>query len=170
MMRRLFLALWPDVASRNQLQQISAQLNSDVVRLVPPYNLHVTLVFIGSVDEGLLSAIDQASDKIQGDAFTLQFDRLEYWPKPKILCLTASHVPKVLAGLVNALTMKVNELGVVTDHRNYQPHITLARHVKSHQSLEFEPFLWHAGSFSLVESLSTVNGVIYKVRSSWHFS
>ena len=169
-MHRLFLALWPNVACRNKLQQFSTQLNSSVGRPLLPCNLHVTLVFIGSVEEAQGTAIAQACDAIEATAFTLQFDRLEYWPKAKILCLTASYIPKILTTLVNDLTLKVNELGVVTDQRKYQPHITLVRHMNSHQTLEFEPLIWRSGSFSLVESLSTVNGVRYKVRNSWHFS
>lgn len=169
-MRRLFLALWPDTATRKQLQIINAQLNVSAMRPVLPCNLHVTLVFIGSVDAKLQTDIEQVCDGLNAGPFTMQFNQLEYWPKPRILCLTSNNPPRTVSALAGELSARIKSLGVTTDRRVYQPHITLARHANGRQALEFAPLFWYADAFCLVESLSTTQGVLYKVITRWPFS
>ena len=71
--------------------------------------------------------------------------------------------------LVDALNKKVTSCGLHTDTRTYQPHITLARHAHFLPEISFEPIVWRAESFCLVESCSEPGGVNYIVRQQWPF-
>ena len=71
--------------------------------------------------------------------------------------------------LVTALNTAVASCGLQTDSRPYKPHITLARHAKYLPDINFEPIVWRAELFCLVESCSESGGVSYKVRQQWPF-
>jgi 2'-5' RNA ligase len=69
--------------------------------------------------------------------------------------------------LVAALTEAAASCGLQTDTRPYTPHITLARHAKYLPDVKFEPIVWSAETFCLVESCSEPDGVVYKVLQQW---
>lgn len=168
-MRRLFLALWPDASTRKHMQRIAAALPLSPRQRVNADNLHVTLVFIGGVDDKLLLAIVQPMTAVKAEPFTLRFDQLSYWRKPKILCLTCSRFDAAVLQLVTDLSAPLIDLQIDLDTRPYSPHVTLARHVTAMPEIAFEPLLWRANGFALVESLSTRTGVVYQPLHTWHF-
>ncbi|MGR8935380.1 MAG: RNA 2',3'-cyclic phosphodiesterase [Gammaproteobacteria bacterium] len=168
-MRRLFLALWPDAATRKHLQRISADLPISLRQRVSVENLHVTLVFLGGVEDELLPAITQPMAAIQAAPFSLRFDQLSYWRKPRILCLTCSRIDATVLKLVADISAPLAALHLDIDTRPYNPHITLARHVTAKPETAFEPLLWRAEGFALVESVSTRSGVVYQPLHMWRF-
>lgn len=168
-MRRLFLALWPTEATRKQVQNITADLHLSPRQRVKADNLHVTLVFIGGIEDELLPAIVQPMADIKAEPFALRFDQLSYWRKPRILCLTCSQFDEVVLKLVADLSAPLAALDIDLDTRPYKPHITLARHVTVKPELGFEPLQWDAESFALVESVSTRDGVVYQPLHAWRF-
>jgi len=136
---------------------------------VQPQNSHVTLVFLGNVDLASELLVKYSVTDISAKPFVLTFDQLSYWSRPKVLCLTCTQSVDELDKLVAALTTEVANCGIQTDTRPYQPHITLARHARYLPDINFEPIVWHADSFCLVESCSEPGGVNYKVRQQWPF-
>ncbi len=166
-MKRLFFALWPDNNSRQQIAQINQQITFPDIRKLIPDNLHITLVFLGNVDDAIATAVQQRAGDIIAPPISLQFDELDYWVKPKIVCLTCQRQPKAVYQLVNALTAMLAEYPVRVEQRPYRAHITLARKAKQRPELNFSPVVINADSFALVESISTEKGVIYQVRERW---
>ena len=77
-------------------------------------NWHVTLAFIGSFPELRIPALLQAAQAVTVEPFRLRFDRVEYWPRPKLGVLLAQAVPPELARLVDALNAIVSAAGVAT--------------------------------------------------------
>lgn len=134
-----------------------------------PQNVHVTLVFLGNIDAASELLVKHSVTGISAKPFVLTFDRLSYWSRPKVLCLTCSQLPDEVEKLVTALNREVASCGLQTDTRPYKPHITLARHAKYLPDINFEPIVWRAESFCLVESCSEPGGVSYKVRQQWPF-
>ena len=97
-MKKLFFALWPDDEARQKLVQLQQAIDAKGVRWVPGQNLHATLVFLGNVDETTETAIQQRVAGISIGPFTLTFDQLSYWRRPRILCLTCRQFgPEVVA-------------------------------------------------------------------------
>jgi 2'-5' RNA ligase len=166
-MRRLFLALWPDDATRRHVKKIAAGLHLSPRQRVKTQNIHVTLVFIGQVEDELLPAISQRMAAIEAHSFTVTFDELSYWRKPRILCLTCSNPDAAALRLAADITAPLVTLGVRVDTRPYVPHLTLARHVAGKPEIAFEPLHWHASGFALVESVRTPDGTVYQPLGTW---
>lgn len=166
-MKRLFFALWPDHKTRLQCWEITRQLSQAGLRLVRPENLHVTLVFVGAVDPRTEAALIESADSITPFKLSINFNQISYWPKPGILCLTGQALDSKLQTLVSSLARSCESRGIKVDQRPYAPHITVARKAKAASACEFEPFVWHADSFCLVQSISGSNGSIYQVIREW---
>ncbi|MDP1665439.1 MAG: RNA 2',3'-cyclic phosphodiesterase [Methylobacter sp.] len=167
---RLFFALWPDDETRQALARLSQANAAQGLKWVRPHNLHVTLVFLGSVDADTELLIKQSVADITAQPFTLNFDRLSYWSKPKILCMTCRQpVPEPATMLASMLETVAANCGLHTDTRPYTPHITLARHVRYLPDMPIEPIVWRAEAFCLLESCSEPDGVCYKVIQQWPF-
>ncbi len=166
-MRRLFFALWPDDNTRQVLQQINTALPLSSRQRIPAENWHVTLVFIGNVNEALVPNIIAIATSIRMPAITLVFDQLVYWSRPKVLCLTCSQPTLAAANLVTQLSTPLAALGLTLDTRPYCPHVTLARHIRDESTAVFEPIIWNANQFALVESVNSSSGVIYRPLQFW---
>lgn len=167
---RLFFALWPDDKTRQALASLSQSIAAKEFKWVQPHNLHVTLVFLGPVDKDVEPLIKQSVADITARPFELTFDSLSYWSRPKILCLTCLQpAPEEAVILVSALAATAANCGLHTDTRSYTPHITLVRHAKHLPNMKFEPIVWRAEAFCLVESCTEPDGVRYKVIQQWPF-
>jgi len=166
-MKRLFFALWPDNKSRQQIDHINQQITLSGTRKLIVDNLHITLVFLGNVDDAIAEAVQRRAGDIIASPISLQFDELDYWAKPKVVCLTCHRQPKAVYQLVNALTRMLADYPVRVEQRPYRAHITLARKAKRRPQLNFTPVVINADSFALVESKSSERGVIYEVLECW---
>jgi 2'-5' RNA ligase len=170
MSERLFFALWPErstcAAIAQRLPEWSAGLDG---RLLRPDQWHVTLEFIGAVDAGRRPALQSAAATVSMPEFELQFDRCEYWPQPQVACLVASVTPAPLARFVSLLRAALAQVHVEPDHRPYQPHVTLARKVRSATDMPVQPPLcWPATGFALVRSTSDPTGSRYEPVHWWN--
>ncbi len=167
---RLFFALWPDDETRQALARLDRSIPTKEFKWVQPHNLHVTLVFLGQVDKDAELSIKQSVVGITAEPFSLTFDSLSYWSRPKILCLTCLQpLPEAAVLLASALAATAANCGLQTDTRPYTPHITLARHARYLPNAKFEPIVWRAEAFCLVESCSEPDGIRYRVIQQWPF-
>lgn len=166
-MKRLFFALWPDEPTRQACAEVARTLKRSGGKRVLPENLHVTLVFLGSVDEATEAALISAANAIAAPKLTITFDRLDFWRKPRILCLTGRTEGGELKALVAELNAASQALGIEIDTRPYTPHVTLFRKIKDARPITFEPVVWRADSFCLVESRTLPEGVEYRVIKEW---
>ncbi len=166
-MKRLFFALWPDDESRHQIDQINQKVSLTGIRKLIPDNLHITLVFLGNVDDETAAAVEERAAEIIAPQVTLKFDELDFWPKPKVLCLTCRKQPKAIYELVNALTTMVSAYPIRLDPRPFRAHITLARKATVRPDIQVQPIIMQFDRFVLVRSSSTEAGVKYDVLASW---
>lgn len=167
-MRRLFFALWPDDAIRQHCLDVVNKLSGQGLRPVAPKNLHVTLLFLGNIDAEQQAGISAAADALSvPPIMELTFDRLSFWKKPAIYCLTGRRFDREVAALVEQLASIATQYGVMVDERPFKPHITLARKAKASVVIEFESIIWRAGALCLAESCSTADGVEYRVIKRW---
>jgi RNA 2',3'-cyclic 3'-phosphodiesterase len=165
---RLFFALWPDQQVRTEIQSFASQLSLGTARLVASRNTHITLAFLGNVDEETTTAINRGANSVCMKSFSLTLDRLGWWKKPKIAWLAPTDYPPELPQLASELARLAKGCGVNLDERPYRPHLTLVR--KLAQPLadcHVQPIFWNIKEFCLVESNSTEEGVKYQVKESW---
>jgi len=163
-------ALWPDEQTRLHLVRLNRVIEAKGFKPVLPYNLHVTLVFLGAVDTDTEVLIKQTTLEISTKPFELKFDQLSFWSKPKVLCLTCSQMPVEIESLVAALDSLVASFGLQIEDRPYAPHITLARHAHNLPDIKFKPIVFRPQAFVLAESCSESEGVNYKIRQQWPIS
>jgi RNA 2',3'-cyclic 3'-phosphodiesterase len=166
---RLFFALWPGEQTRLELARFVQSIEAKGFNPVQPQNIHVTLVFLGNVDVASELLIKNYVTSISAKPFVLTFDLLSYWSKPRVLCFTCTQSVDEAEKLVALLNLEVARCGLQTESRPYKPHITLARHARYLPDINFEPIVWRAESFCLVESCNEPGGVCYKVRQQWPF-
>ncbi|MEM6903910.1 MAG: RNA 2',3'-cyclic phosphodiesterase [Pseudomonadota bacterium] len=98
-------------------------------RWVSPENLHLTLRYIGEVDQGVASDIDAALNQISGEPCEIETDELGYFGSgrtPRNLWLGIKPNP-VLEHLQAKIERCLQTAGLEPEHRNFLPHITLAR-------------------------------------------
>lgn len=152
---RLFVALWPDVAVREQLLRIQAAWRwPPGAALTPPERLHVTLHFIGDVDRDRVSELAAALRAVRVEPVSCRFDTAELWPGG-VAVLCASRVPASLTRMQVAVRATIERVqGLAGERRRFQPHVTLARKA-SPMAAQDLPFAvqWTADRFALVESL-----------------
>ena len=162
--RRLFLALWPTPELRQQVaERIHGWLGDQALRAQRPDQWHATLVFIGWVDPEVVSTVDQLAARISCAPFVLTFDGLDYWRKPRIVCLTASVTPPALEQLVGGLESALDDARIAFDRRPYRPHLTLARKVsRLDRQGPISALEWPVRDFALVESIGTRAGSRYE--------
>jgi len=161
--KRLFFALWPDHRQRERMRDVVKSVAETVEgRPVDRRNWHVTLVFIGTFPENRVPYLLERAAEIQVEPFRLSFDRLEFWPRPRVAALCATIVPPEMQVLVDALNSVVFDLGLKHEDRVYRPHITVVRNARSFttERLTQRATTEWAG-FELMESVSGPGGVTY---------
>lgn len=167
-MKRLFFALWPSDATREKIIEFDDLLTDPRLKKVATKNLHVTLVFLGLLDEKQEKNIIKAANNITASSINMQFDQLTLWQQKRgILCLTSTSQPESLLTLVKQLQDRASEQGIELEQRPYTAHITLARNLKLHPEINVEAIPWHSDKFVLVHSVSTDHGVDYQIINSW---
>ena len=135
---------------------------------VKPHNFHVTLAFLGQVTMHQLDELLEELPHINWQPFSADFDQVGYWGKPKIHFIAPSIVPDQLHYLAKQCQRLARKSGINIEKRQYQPHITLQRKIKSPVPALYEPsFTLRFNEFHLYESISTANGVEYIIRESF---
>lgn len=162
--KRVFFALWPDHSQRERLRDIINPVARTVEgRVVDRRDWHVTLVFIGDIPATQVPLLLERASQIQVEPFRLSFDRMEFWPRPKIACMVAATVPPELLSLVAALNFLVQDVGVVPEDRAYRPHITVARNARAFTTERLtQRATTEWSGFELVESVSGPGGATYR--------
>jgi 2'-5' RNA ligase len=167
-MKRLFFALWPENEIRERIYAISRMLPKKCGRRVAKDKLHITLVFLGTINEQQCQDVQQAASKIRSQPFSLDLDKAGKWSGSKVIWLAPSTTPEVLNSLVAELNKSAIKCGIQIENRSYKPHVTLARKARGPVTyLDIEPFQWKIESFSLVQSETMPEGAQYEVIQSW---
>jgi len=151
--RRLFFALWPGDRERAELTGLQRDLPIRRGRLTHPSDLHVTLVFLGGTSEERLPCVIEAGSRAGGTSFELYFDRVGYWPRPRIVWCAPSAKPDSLKSLVKSLSVELGRCGFVPERRPHAPHVTLARNASAEKGLDLDTAIaWPVREFTLVSS------------------
>jgi 2'-5' RNA ligase len=127
--RRLFFALWPDDALLDLLVAVVHRYAGAVHgRPQRRDQLHVTLEFLGGVEDGRVGEVIAAGRFAAGCSgpSDIVFDRLEYWKRPQVLCMTAGVLPEPLSALVDGLRDALQSRGFEPEQRPFKAHLTLA--------------------------------------------
>ncbi len=140
---RTFIAVDLDKTIRDRtvaLQEALARSGTEV-KWVEPENLHVTLLFLGEVDDREVPAVCRVvGEQVQQHAlFPMSVEKAGCYPnprRPRVLWVGVGQGTQELCTLHDALEPPLLELGCYRrEDRQYTPHITLGR-VKSDRSTQ----------------------------------
>lgn len=126
-------------------------------------NWHITLAYIGNFPVDRIDELHEAKKLINVEPFRLRFDRLEFWPRPKIAALATPTVPPEMQRLVETVQGAVFAAGIEPEQRAYRPHVTIVKNARPFETLRLaQSAVIEWDSFELVESISEPGGVTYR--------
>ena len=132
---RTFIAIDPGKAIHDRLialQETLARTGAQV-KWVEPNNLHLTLLFLGEVDEREIPPVCQAVADVAAKqtAFAMTVESAGSFPnprRPRVLWVGVSTGAQEVCALHDALEPPLLDLGCYRrEDRKYTPHITLGR-------------------------------------------
>jgi len=166
---------------KRRLDEITQRLRRVPVRAswVKVENLHITLRFLGEIDEGLVPQLKGVAEEALAasgldGALRWELDRLGAFPsveRPRVVWVGSSEEPEGLLRLAAALEESLRPLGFEPERERFVTHITLGR-VKERgpaveplvEALRSHPPFRHrarAEGITLMESRLTPQGAIY---------
>jgi 2'-5' RNA ligase len=137
-------------------------------------NLHVTLRFIGEVDEGAAGDIDDALIQIRAPRFELTLAGVGHFGTRMLWAGVERNAS--LLHLQDKVESAIVRLGFEPEGRRYAPHVTLARlkygaepkiqsFLQEHAFFRATPFA--VDHFSLIASYLTKSGAIYEDQADY---
>ncbi|HLZ66160.1 MAG TPA: RNA 2',3'-cyclic phosphodiesterase [Aliidongia sp.] len=148
------------------------------VKWVDPGNYHVTLRFIGEVDEGVAADIDAELATIRARRFGLSIAGVGLFgseDKPRVLYAGVERAP-ALVELRDKVGQALGRAGLTPEGRHFTPHVTLAniragkpvdlgRYLESHNLLRLPEM--PVDRFQLVQSYLTKAGSLYEAAAEY---
>jgi 2'-5' RNA ligase len=174
-MPRIFTGLEvPDRATR-ELSMLRGGLPG--ARWIDPENYHLTLRFIGDVDEVTAREIASLLGRVRRGPFELRFDALSSFGgrRPRAVIAALAQTPALME-LQAEHERLVQRVGLEPEGRKYTPHVTLAR-LRDVSSREVADYLatralfgslpFTAERFVLFSSRASVGGGPYVVEAAY---
>ncbi|MBO1077612.1 RNA 2',3'-cyclic phosphodiesterase [Roseomonas haemaphysalidis] len=126
-MVRLFVALPLGEGLKTELADLAGGIPG--ARWVPPENYHLTLRFIGEVENLLADELDEALSAIRAKPFDLQLRGLDVFEKAGRIHSLFVGVERSdrLTHLQNKVETALVRAGLPPERKRFTPHVTLAR-------------------------------------------
>jgi 2'-5' RNA ligase len=174
---RLFVALDLPEDIKRSLEPLARGLGD--VRWSTPEQQHLTLRFIGDVDNGTVHDVVEALATVPALPFELSLRGLGHFPprgEPRILWIGVER-SAALVGLKRRIDRALEEAGIPPDSRKFAPHVTIARmrdplsparvgtYLMRHSLFRSQPF--PISSFHLYSSWLRPDGAEHQLEASY---
>lgn len=167
---RLFIAIELPEEIKSYLKDLQKQIISDAAELTLTNDFHLTLKFLGEVEEKDVDFIKSTLKEIEFDSFTANLLPVGIFPDEKsIRVVWIGLEPKdLIADLQKKIDSSLQQK-FEKDNR-FHPHLTLARvkflkNSKSYsallKSIQVEPKEFNVSNFKLIKSTLTPKGPMY---------
>ena len=173
---RLFVALELPREAVAALEDFARGAASpDVWRTVPPESLHVTLAFLGSVEEALVPDIAAVLDAGGSAAPRLSLAGTLLLPpsRPRVLAAALEDPDGTLTAMQARLSEALERLAVYEpERRPFRPHVTVARlrpraRAPRQAGTEPPPLEFHGTSVTLFSSRTSPSGARYEALARY---
>ncbi len=133
---RAFLAIPFNADEHEKLESLQKSLATmpalDDFRWMRPQNIHITLRFLGDIEDARAGAAAEALRRAGegASAFDIPIDRFGVFPhlkRPGVLWAGPSELPEPLAELEANLSRYLTEAGFPLGEGQFRPHLTIAR-------------------------------------------
>ena len=174
-MLRLFVGIEFPPELKLRLEQLCTGVPG--ARWVDPGNFHLTIRFIGEIDEGLAADVDAALARVEARRFALQLAGTGVFGgnKPHALWVGVERHPD-LVRLRDKIEQALIRTGLAPEQRRFAPHVTLARlrdpvldalghFLATHAQFRAAPL--PVKHFSLIASFPTKAGSVYEDQADY---
>jgi len=170
---RCFLAIELDEDIKEKLEELKSHFKMKGIKLVEKDNLHITVKFLGNIDEEMVEKIknlDLSIEPIKSDVKGMGVFPNENYIR--VIWLGATN----LVDLFKEIDEKLSDIGFKKE-REYVPHVTIGRvkfienkkalkdKIEKHRKIDIGEF--EVRSIKLMKSTLTPNGPIYEVIKEW---
>ncbi|HDL64201.1 MAG TPA: RNA 2',3'-cyclic phosphodiesterase [Proteobacteria bacterium] len=185
---RAFIAIGLPGELQAEIGKISSALSARIpgVRWVPSENLHLTLKFLGDIEEAIIPDIQVILDQVTPRHLPIncKFGGLGVFPdlrSPKIIWIGVTKGRDLIAGLADDLSRELSGLGFKPEKRGFTPHLTLGRVKKGVRTAQLRKLieaeeektarlndshgLLYINMLLLQKSILTSKGAIYHILS-----
>lgn len=175
---RLFTAITIPEEIKAKLQDLLTPLEG--VKWQEPSQMHLTLRFIGKVDEKTKREIIEQLEKIRFQPFSIKLGRAGSFPptgrgNPKVIWVGIQE-NTALHKLQSQIEQACREVGLEPDERTFKPHITLGRNKSASAGKvtsfienliipDFDPI--HITNFYLFRSELRLDGAVHYVEEKF---
>lgn len=181
---RLFIGIPLPESCQSRLAAIATQLGdllNSRVKWVEPENGHVTLRFLGEVEENTLARLERTLGDINFPSFHMRFGGCHVIPSfnhPRVLWAEAVKGAQTCGELSKLVDQAVADAGLEAKRKVFKAHVTLGR-VKKLRKDNWEEYLsLHSGlwpgfkvdKFVLWQSELTPTGPIYTPLKEFHLT
>ena len=169
---RLFIAIKLSIEQLNEVKNVQKEFDT-LIHGSKSSDFHLTLKFLGEIDEKLLPNIIDALNKVKIDEINLILSNIGVFPgnnNPRVLWVGLNNDDN-LAALEKNISNALSFLNLKEDHK-FHPHITLYRikEIKDKQKFlsklkntDVKKIASKTSGFTLYKSTLTPNGPIYDV-------
>ena len=134
-------------------------------RWIDPENYHLTLRFIGDVDDLIAHEVASMLGRVKRGAFDLHFEGLTSFGGRKPRAVVATVAPaQALLEVQSEHERLMQRIGLEPEGRKYTPHVTLAR-LRDSSSRDVAEFLAARGYFRTA-AFPVLRFVLYSSRAS----
>ena len=168
---RLFIAI--DASPlKGELIELQRLLPSNYLELRPVSSYHLTLHFLGEVDEPTASKLKDQISAIEFPAFSLTTNHIGFFPptgNPKVIWVGVEPEANVVK-LHREIGEAIQNIGIKPEKR-FSPHLTLARvkrvinkeeAIRELKEITARPATWDIDKFFLIRSALTPQGPVYE--------
>jgi 2'-5' RNA ligase len=175
-MHRLFIAI--DLPDEQKSKVGSICYGLPGTRWMEAEQIHLTLRFIGEVDDLSYDQIADALSEVRANPFELRIKGIGHFPPrrtPRVLWLGLDKSEPLLK-LRSRIEAKLLRTGLASEGRKFSPHITIARFnhppldkvatfMAGHSLFELPPF--RVKEFHLYSSFLTSGGAVHTIEASY---
>ncbi len=178
---RTFIAIELPQEIKGSLSRLQGELKATGadVKWVAPQNIHLTLKFLGEVDDKKLEKIKEAIDGLAKETskFQVCITTLGAFPKidsPRVIWMGIEAGDKETKEIAAVLEERLAEISIPKEDRPFSSHITIGRtrsalnrqklveELKNKTGLGGEKLEFYAGKITLFKSTLTPKGPIYE--------
>jgi 2'-5' RNA ligase len=172
---RAFIAVEIFDSIKKEIVKSTKALDVPGIKPLPAEQLHITLFFLGNIDEKKQHEIEAVLSGMEKKAFDVSFKGVgAFTPQNPRIIYAKIEEPGAskLIGLYNALNDLIIGTGIKLEERSFTPHVTIARvkkpgkegivtdFLKKNQELSFGSFT--CKEIKLIKSTLTEEGPVYE--------
>lgn len=172
---RIFIAIEVSEEAAKELKRVQEKLEQKGVRFPDKY--HLTLKFLGDLEEDRIESSIKNLEKIEFKQFELSLADLDVI-QPDFIRVVHANV-KPLAELLKLGELVDNATAGVSRDHMFKPHITVARvkfvedkkeFIEKVKSIKLNPIAFKVKKFELLKSTLTKEGPIHEIIKSFPLS